>query len=53
MTGRQSQSLGDEAYRKALADAGLTVVVEYVDEGENHYYDAECRGSGPLGRERR
>lgn len=41
MTGRQSQSLGDAAYRQALADAGLTVVAEYVDEGENHYYDAE------------
>lgn len=41
MTGQQSQSLGDSAYRQILADAGLTVVAEYVDEGENHYYDAE------------
>lgn len=41
LTGRQSQSLGDAAYRQALADAGLTVIAEYVDEGENHYYDAE------------
>lgn len=40
MTGRQSVSLGDEPYRRALADAGLVVVAEYVDEGENHYYDA-------------
>lgn len=35
-------SLGDEAYRSALAAAGLHVVGEFVDEGENHYYDA-CR----------
>lgn len=40
LTGRRSTSLGDEAYRRALAEAGLTVVAEYVDEGENHYYDA-------------
>ena len=41
MTGRQSVSLGGEAYRHALADAGLAVIAEYVDEGENHYYDAD------------
>lgn len=35
-------SLGDEAYRSALAAAGLHVVGEFVDEGENHYYDACC-----------
>lgn len=39
MTGLQSVSLGDQAYRGALADAGLVVVAEHVDEGENHYYD--------------
>jgi SAM-dependent methyltransferase len=39
MTGLQSVSLGDQAYRGALADAGLAVVAEYFDEGENHYYD--------------
>ncbi|MBL8148328.1 MAG: class I SAM-dependent methyltransferase [Blastocatellia bacterium] len=39
-TGRQSVSLGDEAYRQALADAGLKVIGEYFDEGENHYYDS-------------
>lgn len=40
MTGRESVSLGDEAYRRAFDDAGLKVVGEYVDEGGNHYYDA-------------
>ncbi len=40
MTSRQSASLGDEAYRRALADAGLVVIAEYVDEGESHYYEA-------------
>lgn len=39
MTGRQSMSLGDDAYRSALRDAGLVVIAEYVDEGESHYYD--------------
>lgn len=43
MTGRQSLSLGDKAYRQALADAGLGVIGEYVDEGGNHYYDAVAR----------
>lgn len=50
MTGRQSVSLGDEAYRCALAGAGLEVVGEYVDEGGNHYYDAarEKPGTGTV-----
>lgn len=38
-TGRQSSSLGDVGYRRALADAGMVVIAEYVDDGENHYYD--------------
>lgn len=38
-TGRTSLSLGATAYRALLADAGLTVVGELEDEGENHYYD--------------
>ena len=42
-TGRPSRSLGLETYRAVLADAQLTLVSEYVDEGENHYYDAEKR----------
>lgn len=40
LTGRVSVSLGDEAYRRVLADVGFRVALEYVDEGENHYYDA-------------
>jgi hypothetical protein len=40
MTGRESISLGDDAYRSALTDAGLVVIAEYVDEGESHYYNA-------------
>lgn len=40
MTGRPSISLGDSEYRGILADAGLAVLAERVDEGENHYYDA-------------
>lgn len=40
LTGRSSVSPGDLEYRRALSDAGLTVLQEHVDEGENHYYDA-------------
>lgn len=43
MTGQHSVSLGDHEYRRVLASAGLTVFGEYVDEGENHYYDAGPR----------
>ncbi len=39
-TGRTSLSLGADAYRAVLLDAGLTLVGEYVDEGENHYFEA-------------
>lgn len=45
LTGRESVSLGREAYRRALASAGLTIVGEYVDEGQNHYFDAASRRS--------
>lgn len=40
LTGQPSLSLGVVAYRELLASAGLTCVGEYVDEGDNHYYDA-------------
>ncbi len=40
LTGHESVSLGSEAYRRVLASAGLSVIAEYVDEGENHYFDA-------------
>ena len=40
MTGLESVSLGRERYRKLLKDAGLGVVDEYEDAGENHYFEA-------------
>ncbi|HEY9420990.1 MAG TPA: class I SAM-dependent methyltransferase [Thermoanaerobaculia bacterium] len=43
LTGRQSISLGNEVYRETLAAAGLELLTEYQDEGENHYYDARKR----------
>jgi SAM-dependent methyltransferase len=46
LTGRESLSLGGEAYKAALSDAGLTLVGEHVDEGNNHYFDAR-RPLGP------
>jgi SAM-dependent methyltransferase len=39
-TGRTSWSLGRDAYQAELTKAGLSLVGEYEDEGENHYYDA-------------
>ncbi|HEY2855685.1 MAG TPA: class I SAM-dependent methyltransferase [Gemmatimonadaceae bacterium] len=40
MTGLESRSIGREEYRRELSAAGLVVVGEYDDEGENHYFDA-------------
>ena len=40
MTGLESRSLGAVEYRRQLAAAGLFVIREYEDEGENHYFDA-------------
>jgi cyclopropane fatty-acyl-phospholipid synthase-like methyltransferase len=40
LTGRKSLSLGDQAYKAALLEAGLVLLDEYVDEGENQYYDS-------------
>lgn len=39
-TKRQSVSIGADAYRALLADAGLSVRAGYDDEGGNHYYEA-------------
>lgn len=39
MTGSESRSLGAVEYRRQLEAAGLSVVREYEDEGENHYFD--------------
>jgi cyclopropane fatty-acyl-phospholipid synthase-like methyltransferase len=40
LTGQTSLSLGAQVYKAFLADAGFTLVGEYRDEGENHYYDS-------------
>ena len=40
MTGLESVSLGAERYRTLLTDAGISVVDEYEDGGENHYFEA-------------
>ena len=48
MTGEESCSLGAEAYRRRLAGLGLSVLREYEDEGENHYYDAVKAASKPT-----
>lgn len=49
MTGEESRSLGGETYRRILSAAGLSVLREYEDEGENHYYDAVKDGGGCPG----
>jgi SAM-dependent methyltransferase len=38
LTQRASISLGRDRYVRALADAGLTLVRELEDDGQNHYY---------------
>jgi SAM-dependent methyltransferase len=40
MTGMESISLGAEEYRRQLSAVGLSVMNEYEDEGQNHYFDA-------------
>jgi SAM-dependent methyltransferase len=40
ITQRTSCSLGAEAYRALIGDAGLELVGEVDDEGENHYFSA-------------
>lgn len=41
LSGNNSHSLGTDAYKLGLSAAGLALLAEYSDEGENHYYDAE------------
>lgn len=41
MTGRTSHSLGEQAYARLLAEAGLVLVRNYVDAGGNHYFHAQ------------
>jgi len=38
MTGQPSMSLGAEKYRELLEASGLSLIEEFEDEGENHYY---------------
>lgn len=45
MTGLESISLGADEYRRLLAAAGISVVEEYEDIGENHYFDG-LKGKG-------
>jgi hypothetical protein len=40
LTGRPSLSLGADVYTAIAVDAGLTVVAEHTDEGQDHHYDA-------------
>ncbi len=46
LTGEKSVSLGSDAYRQILEAAGLTLVDEAEDEGENHYYFVRKPASG-------
>lgn len=41
ITGLKSISLGAERYKELLTASGLSVIEEFEDEGENHYYHAE------------
>ncbi|QBK30154.1 class I SAM-dependent methyltransferase [Roseitalea porphyridii] len=45
LTGRRSSSLGAEEYIRVLDEAGLDVIAEHVDEGENHYFEAQKRAA--------
>jgi SAM-dependent methyltransferase len=41
MTGLESRSLGAEEYRRQLSAVGLSLIGEYEDEGQNHYFDVK------------
>jgi SAM-dependent methyltransferase len=40
MTELESRSLGAEEYRSLLSEAGFSIIDEYEDIGQNHYFDA-------------
>ena len=46
LTGQPSRSLGSDAYRQILHEAGLVLTGEAEDEGENHYYFADRPETG-------
>jgi len=39
LTGRASESLGEERYQSLFEQAGLSRMGEWTDEGGNHYFD--------------
>lgn len=41
LTGVESQSLGAPNYKRILSSAGLPLINNYIDEGENYYYVAK------------
>ncbi len=43
LTGQQSLSLGADTYKDLISNAGLVLVDEYLDGGDNHYYDSRKR----------
>lgn len=43
VTNRPSQSLGADVYRRMLDEAGCSLLREFDDEGDNHYYQARRR----------
>lgn len=53
LTGRESRSLGAAEYQQELAIRGLTLIDQYDDEGENHYYDAVKAPAATLARQPR
>jgi len=40
MTDQRSRSLGAEKYKELVLASGLSLINEFEDEGENHYYNA-------------
>jgi 2-polyprenyl-3-methyl-5-hydroxy-6-metoxy-1,4-benzoquinol methylase len=40
MTGQQSRSMGAAKYKQLLSASGLSLIEEFEDEGQNHYYHA-------------
>jgi SAM-dependent methyltransferase len=44
MTGQTSTSLGGKKYKQLLTESGLSLIEEFEDEGENHYYSSVKRG---------
>jgi len=40
MTGQESVSLGEKRYKELMTASGLSLIGEFEDEGENHYYHA-------------